>query len=204
LPAEIQRRVTLVQADGENADEAVDGRRFTAVLCHGVLGYYLDQLCRCAAPGGMVSIMTGNAQAGAVRPALERRWDDALASFDARTEVGVLGVQGRADTVEELSELLHSRDVEPVRWYVVSASQAWRGSSAAQDLPSVLERIERELRVPWGVAGRGRKLGPPDADYFSAADESDNARGQVGPRDRRCWCRSFSRHEWSSVLRRPV
>jgi hypothetical protein len=47
--------------------------------------------------------------------------------------------------------------------------------------------------------------GPLDTDYFSVADESDNAReGQVGPRDRRCWCRSFSRHEWSSVLRRPV
>lgn len=124
LPADVQRRVTLVQAEGEDAAGAVDGRRFAAVLCHGVLGYYLeqplsllDQVCRCAAPGGVVSIMTGNARAGAVRPALERRWDDALASFGARTEVGVLGVQGRGDTVEELSELLRIRGVEPVRWY---------------------------------------------------------------------------------------
>src|SRR3954468_17818840 len=39
LPGEAQRRVTLVQADGENAVEAVNGRRFAAVLCHGVLGY---------------------------------------------------------------------------------------------------------------------------------------------------------------------
>ncbi len=59
--------------------------------------------------GGVVSIMTGNAKASAVRPALERRWDDALASFDARTEIGVLGVPGRADTVEELSEHIRSR-----------------------------------------------------------------------------------------------
>ena len=69
LPAEAQRRVTLLQADGENADEAVEGRRFAAVLCHGVLGYLeqpeplVDQLCRCAAAGGVVSIMTGNAKA---------------------------------------------------------------------------------------------------------------------------------------------
>ena len=125
LPAEAQRRVTLLQADGENTDEAVDGRRFAAVLCHGVLGYLrqpeplVDQLCRRAAAGGIVSIMTGNAKAMAVRPALERRWDDALASFDARTEIGVLGVPGRADTVEELSELLRSRGVEPLRWYGV-------------------------------------------------------------------------------------
>jgi hypothetical protein len=47
-------------------------------------------------------------------------------------------------------------------------------------------------------------VGPLDADYFSAADESDNPRGQVGARDGRYWCRSFSRHEWNSVLRRPI
>src|ERR1700722_17328686 len=35
LPDEAQRRVTLVQADGENAVGAVHGRRFAAVLCHG-------------------------------------------------------------------------------------------------------------------------------------------------------------------------
>jgi hypothetical protein len=34
-----------LQADGENAADAVDGRRFDAVLCHGVLGY-LDDLAR--------------------------------------------------------------------------------------------------------------------------------------------------------------
>src|SRR4051812_5092265 len=82
LPVESQRRVRFLQADGENADQAVDGRRFAAVLCHGVLGYLADpeplvaQLCRCAAPGGVVSIMTGNARTMAVRPALERRWAD--------------------------------------------------------------------------------------------------------------------------------
>ncbi len=101
LPAGARRRVTLLQADGGNADEAVDGRRFDAVLCHGVLGYHedpeplVDQLCRCAAAGGLVSIMTGNARTGAVRPALERRWDDALAAFDATGEIGVLGVPAR-------------------------------------------------------------------------------------------------------------
>jgi hypothetical protein len=85
----------------------------------------VDQVCRCAAPGGVISIMTGNANTGAVRPALERRWEDALASFDARTGIGVLGVQGRADTVEELSQLLRSHDVEPVRWYGVWLFVDW-------------------------------------------------------------------------------
>ena len=131
LPTEVQGRVTLVEAAGEDADQAVNGRRFAGVLCHGVLGYLeqpeplVDQLCRCAATGGVVSIMTANARAGAVRPALERRWDDALAAFDARTEIGVLGVPGRADTVEELSELIRIRKVEPLHWYGVWLFVDW-------------------------------------------------------------------------------
>ena len=131
LPAEAQQRVTLIQADGEHADQAVNGRRFAAVLCHGVLGYLdrpeavVDQLCLCAAAGGVVSIMAGNAKAAAVRPALERRWDDALAAFDARSEIGVLGVPTRAHTVAELGELIRRRGVEPLSWYGVWLFVDW-------------------------------------------------------------------------------
>jgi S-adenosylmethionine-dependent methyltransferase len=153
LPAAAQRRVTFVQADGEHADEAVEGRRFAAVLCHGVLGYLeqpepvVNQLCRCAASGGLVSIMTGNAKAMAVRPALERRWDDALASFDARTEIGVLGVPGRADTVEELSELVRSGGVEPLRWYGVWLFVDWLEFSGAELDPSDSEQVAATAAV---------------------------------------------------------
>ena len=153
LPGEDQRRVTLLEADGENADEAVNGRRFAAVLCHGVLGYLkrpeplVDQLCRCAAAGGVVSIMTGNAHTGAVRPALERRWDDALASFDSRTEIGVLGVPGRADTVEELSELLRSRGVDPLRWYGVWLFVDWLEVSGAELDPTDSEQLAATAAV---------------------------------------------------------
>ena len=157
LPVEAQRRVTLLQADGENADEAVDGRRFPAVLCHGVLGYQdrpeplVDQLCRCAAADGVVSIMTGNARTMAVRPALERRWDDALASFDARTEIGVLGVPGRADTVEELSELIRGRGVDPLQWYGVWLFVDWLEFSGTEldpdDSPQVAATAAVELEA---------------------------------------------------------
>jgi SAM-dependent methyltransferase len=133
LPVEARQRVTFVHADGEHAEEAVAGRRFDAVLCHGVLGYLDDpepvvgQLCRCAADSGVVSIMTGNARATAVQPALEQRWEDALAAFDQTTGVGVLGVRGRADTVEGIGELLRRGGVEPVRWYGVWLFVDWLG-----------------------------------------------------------------------------
>ena len=179
LPDEAQRRVTLLQADGENAVEAVNGRRFAAVLCHGVLGYLeqpeplVNQLCRCAAVGGVVSIMAGNAKTMAVRPALERRWDDALAAFDATGEVGVLGVPTRADTVEHLSELMQSQGVEPLRWYGVWLFTDWLDFSGAELDLSDSKQVEamaeveleasrrdpyRQLSRPFHLVGR-RELG---------------------------------------------
>ena len=153
LPAPAQRRVRLVTGDGLNTEAAAGGQRFDAVLCHGVLGYLdqpeplVSQLCRCAAAGGVVSIMTGNARAAAVRPALERRWDDALASFDARTEIGVLGVPGRADTVEELSGLLRGHGVEPVRWYGVWLFVDWLEFGGAELDPNDLEQVKATAAV---------------------------------------------------------
>jgi len=153
LTGDAQRRVTLLQASGDKAAEAVNGRRFSAVLCHGVLGYLeqpepvLDQLCRCAAPDGLVSIMAGNAHAMAVRPAMERRWDDALASFDARSEIGVLGLPTRADTVEELSSLMRMRDVEPLRWYGVWLFVDWLDLSGVKLDPNNSEQVHAAARV---------------------------------------------------------
>ena len=153
VPDEARRRVAFVEADGERAEEAVGGRRFDAVLCHGVLGYLddpapmVDQLCRCAAPGGIVSIMTGNAHASAVRPALERRWSDALAAFDARREIGVLGVPGRADTAEELSDLLRNHGVDPLRWYGVWLFVDWLEFSGATLDASDTEQLKATAAV---------------------------------------------------------
>jgi SAM-dependent methyltransferase len=153
LTGEAQQRVTLLQADGEGADEAVSGRRFDAVLCHGVLGYLgrpeplVDQLCRCAADGGLVSVMTGNAKAMAVRPALERRWDDALAAFDSRVEIGVLGVPGRADTVEEIGELLRRGGVQPLQWYGVWLFVDWLEFAGAELDPADDEQVAATAAV---------------------------------------------------------
>ncbi|MDP9075501.1 MAG: SAM-dependent methyltransferase, partial [Actinomycetota bacterium] len=87
------------------------------------------------------------AKATAVQPALERRWDDALAAFDARTGIGVLGVRGRADTVEEVSELLQSGGVEPVRWYGVWLFVDWLEFSGAELDPSDTEQVAATAAV---------------------------------------------------------
>ena len=110
--ADVRSRIRLVEASGESAVEATEGRGFSVVLCHGVLMYLpspdslITALCQCVEPGGVVSIMTLNADTMAVRPAVERRWADALAAFDSTSEIGVLGTATRGDTVEHLSRLL--------------------------------------------------------------------------------------------------
>ena len=95
------------------------------VLCHGVIMYVDDPrpftaaLAGLAAPGGVVSLVAKNARCLATRPALEGRWADALAAFDTDRQVNGLGVDTRADTVEELSALLAEAGVAPVTWYGV-------------------------------------------------------------------------------------
>jgi S-adenosylmethionine-dependent methyltransferase len=91
----------------------------------------IASLCERVAPGGVVSVMALNAKVLAIRPALERRWADALVAFDARGERGVLGVGTRADTVEELSGLLRDRGMEPVAWYGVWLFTDWLDLTSA-------------------------------------------------------------------------
>lgn len=179
LPPEVQDRVTFLLADGEHAEDAVQGDRFDAVLCHGVLGYIenpeplIEQLCRCARVDGTVSIMTGNANATAVQPALERRWADALSAFDTTTGVGVLGLRGRADTVQELEDLIRRHGVEPVCWYGVWLFVDWLEFCGVALDPTdtdqvsaiVAVELEASRRDPYRQLSRvfhliGRKIGP--------------------------------------------
>ena len=130
-PEAVRNRVRIIEAPGEDAFAATAGEPFAAVLCHGVL-MYLQQpeamvraLCRCAAPGGVVSILALNAATLAIRPALDQRWADALTAFDATHEQGVLGTDTRADTVDHLSQLLLRNDVTTQEWYGVWLFSDW-------------------------------------------------------------------------------
>jgi S-adenosylmethionine-dependent methyltransferase len=161
-PDDVQRRVRLVQAAGEEAEDAVDGATFDAVLCHGVLMYLPDpapmveSLCRRTSTGGVVSVMALNGHALAVRPALERRWADALAAFDAAGELGVLGEQTRGDTVEGLSELLQREQVDPVEWYGVWLFVDWLDlpvESTDLDVVAAVE-LQASLRDPYRQLSR--------------------------------------------------
>jgi ubiquinone/menaquinone biosynthesis C-methylase UbiE len=153
----VRARVRLVEAPGESAVEATEGRQFAAVLCHGVLMYLadpeplMDAVCRCAEPGGTVSVMALNAATMAVRPALERRWSDALAAFDADHEIGVLGTPTRGDSVEHLSQLMRRHHVEPQAWYGVWLFSDWLELPVeSTDLEAVAEvELRASTRDPY-------------------------------------------------------
>jgi SAM-dependent methyltransferase len=170
-PDDVQRRVRLVEAPGEEAEMATGGKRFTAVLCHGVLMYLerpeplVSTLCRCTEPGGVLSVMALNARTLAVRPALNRRWADALSAFDASREIGVLGVDTRADTVESLSILLQQGGVDPAGWYGVWLFSDWLdlpsddtdvAAVAAVELEASMRDPYRQLSRVFHLVGRAR------------------------------------------------
>lgn len=173
---DVRDRIRLVRARGEDAIEATDGQRFAAVLCHGVLMYVeqpdplIAALCGCVAAGGVLSVMALNAKTLAIRPALEHRWGDALTAFDADGERGVLGVDTRADTVEQLTGLLGTHGLEPVTWYGVWLFTDWMDFAdadadeveavAAVELQASRRDPYRQLSRVFHLVARSRSEGP--------------------------------------------
>lgn len=124
-PPDVQERTTLLQASGEDAPRVLAAGTFPVVLCHAVLPYVEDpepllaSVVALAAPGGVVSVLAKNADALAMRPALEGRFADALAAFGADADRGGLGVPTRAHSLAVLAELLAAHGVELDAWYGV-------------------------------------------------------------------------------------
>lgn len=133
-PDEVRGRVELVEG-GFEALPALG--TFDVVCCHGVLMYLDDPeaalaaLAAAVAPGGLLSLLVRNAEGLAMRPGLRGQWREALAAFDEaalgsrggyRNE---LGVDARADDVEELSARLAVQGLVLERWYGVRVLNDW-------------------------------------------------------------------------------
>ena len=148
--SEVRGRVRLVRCSGEDAPATL-GQTFDGVLCHGVVMYvddpapFVAALAALAVPGGVVSIVAKNADVLAARPAQEGRWADALAAFDTDRQVNGLGIDTRADRIDDLSELLARHGVDPVAWYGVRLfTDAWSPDRRADDPEEDVLAVELE------------------------------------------------------------
>jgi S-adenosylmethionine-dependent methyltransferase len=171
-PAEAAGRVRLVRAGAEDAREVLGGARFAGVLCHGVIMYvddpgpFVAALAGLAEPGGIVSLAAKNARALATRPALEGKWAEALASFDTVRQVNGLGLNTRADTLEDLTAMLAGCGVERLAWYGVRLfTDSWTPAQmGGGDADQALEvELEASRRDPYRLMSRlfhiiGRRL----------------------------------------------
>lgn len=164
-------RVELVRGAGEDAPRIFGEEAFDVVLCHGVLIYLetpdplIESLSAIARPGAVISILTKNADALAMRPALEGNYHDARAAFDSYRETNRIGINTRADTVPELSAKLKEYGIELEEWYGVRVFTDHLDDRApGPDLPDVLEaEWEAGRRDPYRRVARlvhlvGRKV----------------------------------------------
>lgn len=158
----VRGRVELVGGVGEDAPRIFGREDFDVVLCHGVLIYLenpdplIGALSSVVRPGGVVSILTKNAAALAMRPALEGNYKEALALFDSDRETNRLGIDTSTDTIPGLSAKLEKHGIELEQWYGVRVfTDHLDDRPLGPDLPAVLEaEWEAGRRDPYRQVAR--------------------------------------------------
>jgi ubiquinone/menaquinone biosynthesis C-methylase UbiE len=123
LPAAARKRVELVMADAQRCLDLYPTGSFDAALCHGVVMYLsssepvIEALSRLIRQGGIVSLIAKNGEALAMRAALERRYADAIALFDATADLGRVGVVTRGDSLKSLTVSFERHGLDLIAWY---------------------------------------------------------------------------------------
>lgn len=161
LLADVSDRVQVVAAAADQLADLDRHGTFDAVLCHAVAPYVDDlavlvaDVAAAAAVGGVVSVVVKNRDALAMRPALEGRWAQVPAAFDAEGDAGGLGVRNRAHTLAATTAALAEAGCQRVAWYGVRVFSDALSADAEVDLDAVLaaERIAA-TRDPYRALGR--------------------------------------------------
>jgi len=124
-PPAVRDRVRPVLGDALSTADLFAAGSLDVVLCHGVLMYLPDPgpllaaIARVTAPGGLVSLLVRNGDALAMRPALLGDWAAASGAFEGCGYLNRIGVQARADRLDDLSAGLAAVGLVVERWYGV-------------------------------------------------------------------------------------
>lgn len=148
-PQAVAARVEVLEAEVELLPR-LGLEPFDTVLCHGVLTYteapgpavaaVLTQL----RPAGVLSLLVKNRSALALRPGLEGRYRDALASFETATEQNRLGAQTYAHSLADVRHMLAGQ-AEIAAWYGVRVFTDHLGDAPPSD--AFEDALAAELRA---------------------------------------------------------
>lgn len=123
-PPDVAKRIQLVRADGEHA-AGLAGTDFDLACCHSVLMYLDDPgpmlatLVKLVRHRGLLSILSLNRDAIAMRSGLQRKWTDALNSIKAGRQIGDEYIPARADTLQDITSRLARLGATTREWYGV-------------------------------------------------------------------------------------
>lgn len=134
----------------ENLDAVLGDRRFEVVCAHGLLMYLDDPAAALATlagrvePGGVLSVTFRNGAALAFRPGMRRQWQASIDAFDAHTYTNELGVQARADRLDDVCAVLAAQGLATDAWYGV---RVFTDPAAADEPATAGEDFERLIRA---------------------------------------------------------
>lgn len=146
-PPAVAGRVHLVHGEAGDAAALLEAASFDVVMCHGVLMYLpdpgpvLEAATALAAPGAVVSLLVRNGDALAMRPGLHGDWAAAAAAFDGTAYRNRIGVQARADHLDDLTARLSALGAQVSAWYGVRLFTDLAGDDAPVPDPATLAVI---------------------------------------------------------------
>lgn len=124
-PAQIRDRIRLIHGDARHLADLFAPASFDVVCCHGLLMYLpnpapvLSGISRVLVPGGLLSLLVRNADALALNPGLRGDWAAAQAALDATRYLNRLGMDARADRLDDLTAQLDHAGLDLQWWYGV-------------------------------------------------------------------------------------
>lgn len=136
--ADVASRLRVVQADVTEALRRLPAHH-DVVCAHGLLPHepdaeWLSEACASLLRrGGVVSLTFRNAEAMAVRPALDRRWHDATARMLGVPAVHRSGRELASHSLDEVTVATRRAGLEVVAWYGVQAFTAHLHDHADDD-----------------------------------------------------------------------
>src|ERR1019366_574849 len=123
-PPRVRSRVEFVLGYGEDAHQLL-GRQFDIVFCHSVLMYLRDlrpllfALTQITRPEGLLSILSVNPEASAMRSGLQRRWIEAIAEVSKTCPIASRYVPSSKHSLALLCSILAERRFALAQWYGV-------------------------------------------------------------------------------------